>query len=48
MSQNSDVDVRIDALSERIEIAKIANLVIRERIEELDKKLAGLERDLLE
>jgi hypothetical protein len=38
------VDVQIDRISERIEIAEIANKVLRERIDLISAKLDVLER----
>jgi hypothetical protein len=46
MTEN--VDVQREALGEKIEIVQIGLGVLRERIEELDRKLASLERSLLE
>lgn len=44
MTENENVDVQIERISERIEIAEITNKVIRERIELLDAKLSMVER----
>jgi hypothetical protein len=48
MSESENVDVQRDILGERIEMAEIGNRVIRERIEEISKKLLELEKSLLE
>jgi hypothetical protein len=42
--ETESVDVQIDRISERIEIAEITNKVIREKIELLDAKLGIVER----
>ena len=39
-----NVDVQIDRISERIEIAQIGNQVIREKIDMIDAKLGIVER----
>jgi hypothetical protein len=48
VSESENVDVQRDILGERIEMAEIGNRVIRERIEEIERKLAALEEGLLE
>ena len=48
MSESENVDVQRDILRERIEMTEIGNRVIRERIEEIERKLAALEEGLLE
>ena len=48
MSDSDSVDVQREILGERIEMAEIGNRVIRERIEEISKKLLELEKSLLE
>jgi hypothetical protein len=43
-SETESVDVQIDRISERIEIAQIGNQVIREKIDMIDAKLGIVER----
>ena len=43
-SETESVDVQIDRISERIEIAEITNKVLAERIRLLDAKLGMVER----
>jgi hypothetical protein len=45
---SENVDVQREILGEKIEMAAIGNRVIRERIEEIEKKLAAFEKSLLE
>jgi hypothetical protein len=42
--ETESVDVQIDRISERIEIAQIGNQVIREKIDMIDAKLGIVER----
>jgi hypothetical protein len=44
VSESESVDVQIDRISERIEIAEITNKVLRERIDLISAKLDVLER----